>query len=141
MGVISNTAKEITMQTICIDNKEYQVPGGVVRAIGKLEDELKREQKARDEMAEKYADLLNKDIDQVAWRVMVNLADGVLPSRPSKYGREKFEKHASVLVHDINFYEKTDTAGNPVFEYRAEVLSRVRSALQGRTNKGSQFKK
>lgn len=133
------TAQEIIMMTMTIDGKQYQVPSGVVHAYDLLEKGLQEEKRAHAKTKEKYEDYKNKDIDKVAWRIALNLNAGVRPMPITRNVTEKFSRDESCLAHSIDFFQKTN-GGEPILEFRREVLMRIKQALDGKTVKGENFK-
>ena len=129
-------AQEIRYMTMTIEGKDYQVPSGVVSAFEKLETELKEERKATEKATAKYNELRQLNSEKLAERIMYNLADGNQP-RPMErisglgYTQAKYDKEDSCLRHSTHYF--------PAFE--EEVLRRIIQAIDGRNNRGEEFKK
>lgn len=133
MEKISDTAQEIVMMNIKINDNTYQVPAGVVHAFKKLEEEIKSEQKAHAKTQELYENLKGVNSASMAQHILYNLAEG-LP--PKKFEREKwgvepsFNKEYTCLIEDAY--------NNPAF--RSIALQRIMQGICGRKNNGENFK-
>lgn len=130
------TAQEVIMMTLTIDGNQYQVPSGVVSAFKKLETELKKERKATEQATAKYKELSQLNSGKLAKRIMYNLADGNQPKPIERinglgYAQTKYDKNDSCLRHNTHYF--------PAFE--EEVLKRIIRAIDGRNNKGEEFRK
>lgn len=128
-------AQEIIYMTMTIEGNQYQVPSGVVSAFEKLEKELQAERKATEKATAKYNELRQLNSDKLAKRIMYNLADGNQPRTMERisglgYTQAKYDKEDSCLRHNAEYF--------PAFE--EEVLRRIIQAIDGRTNRGSEFR-
>ena len=71
---------------------------------------------------------------------MYNLNYGMSPMSVSKWGTPKFNVGDRCLTYDINQHFKTDSFGEPIFEFKHEVKRRIMAALMGHTASGEEYK-
>ena len=114
-------SKALTMKYVDIDGEQHIADSVVIKRLNDLEQALSDEQNAH---AKTKADM-NKDISVVAERVALNLNSGMSDAE-------------SCLKHGLNDFDKTRD-GEPVFEFRKEVIRRITLALQGKTARGGDY--
>lgn len=131
---------ETVYKTIRIDEHEYQVPEAVVNHLEKLADALAEEKRQRAKEYDKLQKAATKDYNKVADCILLNLNHGLPPIAASRISTPKFDREARCLAFDIDHYTKTDSFGEPLFEFRDEVKRRIMAALLGQTANGQEYK-
>lgn len=113
--------KQITLKYVEINGEYHIADNDVVREIDRLEQALFDEQTAH----AKTKALMNKDIRTLAERIALNLNSGMQDSD-------------ICLAHSLNHFDKTRD-GEPVFEFRNEVMRRIILALNGKNASGNDY--
>ena len=131
---------EAVYKTIRIDEHEYQVPEAVASHLEKLADALAEEKRQRAKEYDKLQKVATKDFNTVADRIMFNLNDGLPPVSASRIQTQKYDKETRCLAFDIDHYTKTNSFGEPIFEFKHEVKRRIMAALLGQTARGQEYK-
>lgn len=131
---------EAVYKTIRIDEHEYQVPEAVASHLEKLYDALAEEKRQHAKEYDKLQKVATKDFNIVANRIMLNLNHGLPPMAASRISTPKFDREARCLAFDIDHYTKTDSFGEPIFEFKDEVIRRILAALLGQTANGQEYK-
>lgn len=107
----------VKYETIVLDGGQYQVPTQVVKEIARLEslcEALKID-------AEEKNNRRKEQTVKVADRIIMNLISG---------------ENGGVLKYHIDKFDKVDSSGNPIFEFRDKVRYRIMLALEGQTLEG-----
>lgn len=130
---------ETAYKTICINEHEYQVPEAVATYLQSLDDTLEAERQAHAKEVSKLQKVATKDFNIVADRIMTNLNSGLEPLK-GRWGLPTFDVANRCLVYDVNEHFKTDSFGEPIFEFKHEVKRRIMAALMGQTANGQEYK-
>ena len=130
---------ETVYKTICINEHEYQVPEAVATYLQELDNTLEAERRDHAKEVAKLQKVATKDFNIVADRVMTNLNSGLEPMK-GRWGLPTFDVANRGLVYDINEQYKTDSFGEPIFEFKHEVKRRIVAALMGQTARGEDYR-
>lgn len=131
---------ETVYKSIRIDEHEYQVPEAVANHLEKLADALAEEKRQRAKEYDKLQKVATKDFNIVADRIMLNLNHGLPPMAVSRFSTPNFNREDRCLVYEIDRFFKTDSFGEPVFEFKDEVKRRIIAGLMGQTANGQDYK-
>lgn len=118
--------RDIQFDSVIVNGVEYIVPSTVANAIDSYAERLIDEHRRHEAEMQKYEELNNEKYEAVAERIMFALEEGA--------NRE------SLLKYSINYHEKTDSSGQPIFEKRHELRRRIIMALKGLTPNGEPYK-
>lgn len=131
---------EAVYKTVRIDEHEYQVPEAVANHLEKLADALAEEKRQRAKEYDKLQKVATKDFNTVADRIMLNLNHGLPPMAVSRFSTSKFDRENRCLAYNIDEQFKTNSSGEPIFEFKYEVKRRIMAGLMGQTAEGNDYK-
>lgn len=135
--------REIDYKSININGVDYQAPAPVVRAIQKLQDEIRNERRENEKAAAKLKEDRDVFTRKVAKRIVYNLADGLEPIKKTgtKTSKVKDQNYKEIrcLAYDINDFE-VNSSGQTVFGFSDEVYRRIVQAINGYKKDGNRFK-
>lgn len=113
---------EARIKYITIDGNTYIADENVCRYIDSLESGLEKAQAEH----QRFIESIKADVVKQAERVALNLASGMSDSD-------------NCLAHNLSYFERTTPVGDPIFEFRAEVLKRIALALTGKDKNGNPY--
>lgn len=114
-------SRPLTMKYVDI-NGEYRIADqDVIKEINRLEQALFDEQTAH----AKTKASMDSDISVLAERIALNLNSCMQDSD-------------RCLAHGLDYFENT-VLGDPVFEFKTEVIRRITLALQGKNYRGNDY--
>lgn len=132
---------EAVYKTVRIDEHEYQVPEAVASHLEQLADALAEEKRQRAKEYDKLQKVAAKDFDKVADCILLNLNYGLPPMAVSRFGSTpKFDRANRCLAYSIDDYFKTDSFGEPIFEFKDESKRRILNGLMLLTANGQEYK-
>ena len=131
---------EAVYKTVCIDEHEYQVPEAVASHLEKLADALAEEKVQRAKEYSKLQKVATKDFNKVADCILLNLNHGLPPIAASRIQTPKFDRANRCLAYSIDDYFKTDSFGEPIFEFKDESKRRILQGLMLQTVDGQEYK-
>ena len=115
-------SKEIKLRYVDMgDGEQHIADYAVIKRINDLEQALFDEQTAH----AKTKASMNSDISVMAERIALNLNSCMQDSD-------------RCLAHGLDYFEKT-VMGEPVFEFKTEVIRRIALALQGKNYRGNDY--
>lgn len=116
-------SKEIKLRYVDMgDGEQHIADSAVIKRINDLEQALEDEQTAH----AKTKASINSDNRLVAERIALNLNSGM-------------QESDRCLAHSLDYFSKTKD-GEPVFEFKNEVLSRILLAMNGKTYRGNDYR-
>ena len=132
---------EAVYKTVRIDEHEYQVPEAVANHLEKLADALAEEKRQRAKEYDKLQKVATKDFNKVADCILSNLNHGLPPIAVSRFSSTpKFDRANRCLAYSIDTYFKTDSFGEPIFEFKDESKRRIVNGLMLQTVDGQEYK-